>query len=127
MLLVSGRLNDPEVDREPDVRPWASQAAQDVYTEFSRHIEKLMDANDRLEPFIARAGETAVRLATLRAASRWGHACEVGTSDMEWGRNIADISAETMARDTIQNMAHETTHGQLPNKVINFKAESRVR
>jgi hypothetical protein len=52
------------VDPTPDVRPWASQAAQDVYTEFARHVEKLMDQNEKLEPFIARADEIAVRLAT---------------------------------------------------------------
>jgi hypothetical protein len=27
---------------------------------------------------------------------------------------------ETMARDAMQNMVHDTTHGQLRNKVINY-------
>jgi hypothetical protein len=39
---------------------------------------------------------------------------------MEWGRDIANVSVETMARDAMQNMVHDTTHGQLRNKVINF-------
>jgi hypothetical protein len=39
---------------------------------------------------------------------------------MEWGRDIASMSVETMTRDAMQNMAHDTTHGQLRNKVINF-------
>jgi hypothetical protein len=30
------------------------------------------------------------------------------------------MSVETMARDAIQNMVHDTTHGQLRNKIINF-------
>jgi hypothetical protein len=38
---------------------------------------------------------------------------------MKWGRDIANISVETMARDAMQNMVHDTTRGQLRNKVIN--------
>jgi flagellar basal body P-ring protein FlgI len=39
---------------------------------------------------------------------------------MEWGRDIANVSVETMARDAMQNMVQGTTHGELRNKVINF-------
>jgi hypothetical protein len=30
---------------------------------------------------------------------------------MEWGRDIANVSVETMARDAMQNMVHDTMHG----------------
>jgi hypothetical protein len=118
----TGRLNDPTVEPEPDIRPWAAGTpAEDVYNEYCRHIEKLMsDSDNKLEPFIARAGEIAVRLATIRAAGRWGHTCVVDTSDMEWGRDIANISVEMMARDALQNMVYDTSQGQLRNKVQNF-------
>jgi hypothetical protein len=46
--LGTSRLNDDNVDPKPDVRPCASQAAQDVYTEFARHIEKRMDSDHNL-------------------------------------------------------------------------------
>jgi hypothetical protein len=34
-------------------------------------------------------------------------------------RDRRNISVETMARDAMQNMVHDTTHGQLRNKVVN--------
>jgi hypothetical protein len=117
--LGASRLNHSTLDARPDVRPWASQAAQDVYTEYARHIEKRMDQDDNLEPFIARAGEIAVRLATIRAAGRWCHHAEVDVSDMEWGRDIANASVEMVAKDAAQNMVVEVSHGQLRNKILN--------
>jgi hypothetical protein len=36
------------------------------------------------------------------------------------GRDIANVSVETMARNAMQNMVHDTTHGQLRHKIINF-------
>jgi hypothetical protein len=115
----TGRLNDPTVEPEPDERPFASDAAEAVFEEYQAHIDKLMVKNEKLEPFIARAAEIAVRLATIRAAGRWGHTCQVDVSDMEWGRDIANYSTEMMASDALRNMVHDTTLGQLRNKVIN--------
>jgi hypothetical protein len=46
--LGESRLNHDTLDPTPDVRPGASQAAQDVYTEFARHIEKRMDQDQTL-------------------------------------------------------------------------------
>jgi Bifunctional DNA primase/polymerase, N-terminal/Protein of unknown function (DUF3987) len=118
--LGESRLNHDTLDPTPDVRPWASQAAQDVYTEFARYIEKRMDQDQNLEPFIARAGEIAVRLATIRAAGRWGHDATVDVSDMEWGRDIVKASIETVTREAAHNMVEEVSHGQLQNKILNF-------
>jgi hypothetical protein len=118
--LCTSRLNDVNVDATPDIRPWASQAAQDVYTEYARHIEKRMDQEPELEPFIARAGEIAVRLATIRAAGRWCHHAEVDASDMEWGRDVTNESIETVTKEAKHNMVEEVSHGQLQNKIINY-------
>ena len=118
--LCTSRLNDITVDATPDVRPWASQAAQDVYTEYARHIEQRMDKEPELEPFIARAGEIAVRLATIRAAGRWCHHAEVDVTDMEWGRDVVNESIETVTKEATHNMVKEVSPGQLQNKILNF-------
>jgi hypothetical protein len=68
---------------------------------------------------IARAGEIAVRLATIRAAGRWCYHAEVDVSDMEWGRDVVNESIETVTKEATNNMVEEVSHGQLQNKILN--------
>jgi hypothetical protein len=94
-------------------RPWASQAAQDVYTEYARHIEERMDQDHSA----CRRDRSAV--GTIRAAGRWCYHAEVDVSDMEWGRDVVNESIETVTKEATNNMVEEVSHGQLQNKMLN--------
>jgi hypothetical protein len=65
------------------------RAGQSLYADFERVHEDYMDAHPDLKPYIARAGEIAIRLATIRAAGRWGPDAGIDLSDMEWGAGIS--------------------------------------
>lgn len=112
------RLNDPTMDAKPDVLPWASDQARVSYMDFARSIERRMDKEPELEPFVARCGEIAVRLATIRAAGRWGPGATVDLGDIEWGIAVSSMSAEMVASDALKKMVVEMSHGQVANKVL---------
>lgn len=116
--LGTARLNDPSLDPDPDVLPWASDAALAVYTDLVRTVETEMDENPALEPFIARTAEMAVRLATICAAGRWARGAAVDADDMAWGRDIALASARMVASDAMSKMVVELTHGRMAVRAI---------
>ena len=116
--LGTAKLNDPNLDPEPDVIPWENDAALQTYRELSRHVEAEMDARPEVESFIARTAEIAVRLATIRAAGRLGRGATLAVADMEWGRDIALASADLMASDAAKHMIVEMSHGKLVNRIL---------
>src|SRR5262249_10426349 len=48
--------------------PWANKAAEKEYLDLARMVDDRIDQDPALRPFLARAAETAIRLATIRAA-----------------------------------------------------------
>lgn len=77
-------------------------------------LEKLKSDPDK-EPFYARTGEIAIRLATIHAVG-----CgrlEVEKEDMEWGSALAMWSAKNMARVTEGYMA-ENESQKMYNRVL---------
>ena len=83
------QINDPAVIITPDVLPWASQSALACYHDFERLRDERIDAEASLSPYVARAGEIAIRLATIRAAGHCGPGAQVDRDDIEWGINLA--------------------------------------
>lgn len=114
----TARLNDPNLDPEPEIIPWESDAAKKAYHDLEKHVHAEMDARPELEPFIARTAEIAVRLATIRAAGRLGRGATLAVQDMEWGRDIALTSAEMMAGDAAKHMIVEMSHGKIANRIL---------
>ena len=57
-----------------------------------------MLSRPELKPYIARVGEIAIRLATIRAAGCWGVGAGIDYSDMEWGVAVAWTAGLDLAR-----------------------------
>jgi hypothetical protein len=93
-LLSIGTTSAP---LEPEVLPWANNQALDAYKDFSRFVDDKGDKRPDIRDFISRCAETAIRLATIRAAGRWGRGATVDLSDMEWGAGIVWTAAQSMA------------------------------
>jgi hypothetical protein len=90
-------IGNPEMAHTPEVLDWASNA-EACYTDFVRMVERRRVAEDPgSAPYLARCVETSVRLATIRAAGRWGRGATVDLDDMEWGVGIAWKAANSLA------------------------------
>jgi hypothetical protein len=119
--LAAANLNNPNLNPEPDVRPWTSSAAEAAYREFSSSIEQRIDLEPGLKHFIGRSAEMAVRLATIRAAARWvgNYDFTVDLTDIRWGIELASASGHLLATEARERMTGDgMTHGQIVNKVI---------
>jgi hypothetical protein len=90
-------IGNPEAAHVPDVLPWASTRARDCYTDFGRMVESHTDEHPASTPYLARCVETGIRLAAIRAASRWGRGATVDLEDMEWGAGISWKTAKSLA------------------------------
>jgi hypothetical protein len=106
-------IGDPEVVHTPEVLPWASTGAEACYSDFARMVEQHTDEHPGSAPYLARCVETSIRLATIRAAGRWGRGAKVDLEDMEWGAGIAWLAANglaTIAQDhLVENERSEMT------------------
>jgi hypothetical protein len=91
------QIDNPETAFKPDVLSWASKQAQDVYREFEHMREQAMDHDPDIKAYVARAGEMGIRLATIRAAGRWGPGAQIDQSDMEWGTGLAWTAGQALA------------------------------
>jgi hypothetical protein len=90
-------IGDPEVVHVPEVMPWAGSGAEACFTDFARMVEDHIDEHPGSAPYIARCVETSIRLATIRAAGRWGRGAKVDLDDMEWGAGIAWTATHGLA------------------------------
>jgi hypothetical protein len=101
--MEESQLNDPQLDEKPHRLEWENDEAERVFDALCNHIEERMNADDDARHFLARTVEIAVRLATIRAAGRKSET--VGMKDMEWGRDIALICGEQLAKEAKARMA----------------------
>jgi hypothetical protein len=111
------QIDNPEIAFAPDVLPWANEQAAACYRDFERLRDEHMDDDPKLKPYIARAGEIAVRLATIRAAGRWALGASIDCSDMEWGVAIAWTAGQTLA-EAAMHSAPETERGIFSEKIV---------
>ena len=84
------------------------------WNDLSAEIKKIREDNSR-DPYYARTGEMAVRLATICALG-----CgrlEVHKEDMQWGRELAMWSARNMENAAVGYMA-ENENQKVYNRVI---------
>jgi hypothetical protein len=98
------RIDDPNARYQPDVLPWADRSAYECFREFERLMERQSDKRAELGDFYSRCPEMATRLATIRAAGRWGHRGGVDASDMEWGAGITGTAANALATSILGHM-----------------------
>lgn len=103
--LFAASLNQSDQDRSPAVVPWADEGAAKVYAQFGRYVEGRSDEDQISGAFLGRTVEMAQRIATIAALGREGALAQVSVADMEWGRDVALWSAETMIRGALEHMA----------------------
>ena len=96
------QIDNPAIAFEPDILPWATAQASVSYCEFERMRDKYMDSEPELRPYIARAGEIAIRLATIRAAGRWGPGASIDQSDMEWAVGVSWTASQALAKAAVE-------------------------
>jgi hypothetical protein len=119
--LAAANLNNTNLNPHPDVRPWASAAAETAYRDFSLSVLQRIDREPGLDHFIGRSAEIAVRLATIRAAGRWvgDYDFSVDLPDMQWGVDLASASGDMLCTEAREQMTgDELTHSQIVTKVI---------
>src|SRR5262249_49052131 len=100
---------NPSAKIQPDVLPWASQEANDCYAEFARVVEAHVDEHQGSGDYLARCAETAVRLATIRAAGRGGPRARGDPSDIRWGGGEAGEGGQSPGRGRARFPAAERT------------------
>jgi hypothetical protein len=116
---LRSRLNDFKCMPEPRQIMWANPKAHDAYYDFSNAVDDEREANPELDPYLSRAAEIGIRLATIRALGRWrSDDCAVDASDIEWGRDVAYTCAKRVGRQAAEAMVVEMNHGQIVNKII---------
>jgi hypothetical protein len=116
--LMTARLSDPEAHFEPSVLRWASSDAHECYRELLQWVEHELDDDMSKQAYLGRLAETAIRLATIRAAGRHqGPATRVDLSDMEWGAGIAHLAITAMMEQSADNLA-QTTRGMFVDRLI---------
>jgi hypothetical protein len=99
------QIGDPKAMHTPDILPWANPAAEACYMDFTKMVEAHIDEHSDTAPYLARCIETSIRLATIRAAGRWGRGASVDYSDMEWGAGIAWIATQAFATKAQDHLA----------------------
>lgn len=126
--LGTARLNDPNLDPEPELLPWDGDVTKRAFHDLEKHVEADMDARPEVASFIARTAEIALRLATIRAAGRLGRGAVIALEDVEWGREVAMASAELMAGDAAKHMIVEMSHGKIANRILELlRAKGRTK
>ena len=111
------QINDPKIEYPPDILPWASDAARAVFDDLVHGVERCTDEEPAMAPYIARCAEIAVRLATIRAAGRWGHGARVDAADMTWGAELAWKAGQAMA-DAVVDQVPDSERGIYLDKLL---------
>jgi hypothetical protein len=112
-------ISDPAAEHVPDVLSWASTGARDCYREFADAVEEHTEADPHMADFMARCAETAIRLATIRAAGRWGHGARIDVSDVEWGAGFAWTATQTLGAN-LREFMPENERSRIAGRIADF-------
>jgi hypothetical protein len=118
-LLMTARLSDPEARFDPRVLSWNDRDARDCYRELTQWVERELDDDMGKQAYLGRVAETAIRLATIRAAGRSGPRARVDLSDMEWGANIAHAAITAMMEQSANNLT-QTSRGMFVERLVHM-------
>ena len=113
------QIGNPSARIQPEILPWASEEANDCYAEFTRVVEDHVDEHQGSGAYLARCAETAVRLATIRAAGRWGRGARVDLSDIEWGVGVAWTAGQALA-EAAQDFLPQNERGEMTEKILAY-------
>src|SRR5262249_18630550 len=115
--LALASLNDPGTHFRPQVLPWATTEAHDCYRELVQWVERELSDDMSKQAYFGRIAETAVRLATIRAAGRAGSKACVDLEDMRWGADVASIAITGMMRQSV-GWLPQTVRGEFVDRLI---------
>jgi hypothetical protein len=115
--LTTARLNEPELHFNPQVLPWGDRGARDCYCDLMQWVERELDDDMSKQAYLGRMAETALRLATIRAAGRIGRAAMVELADMEWGAGLAHVAIIGMMGQSVNSLA-STPRGEFADRLI---------
>ena len=93
--------------------------ANDCYAEFTRVVEAHVDEHQGSEAYLARCAETAVRLATIRAAGRWGRGASIELGDIEWGVGVSWTAGQALAT-AAQDFLPQNERGEMTEKILAY-------
>jgi hypothetical protein len=115
------QIRNHEAVIAPDQLPWAGGRpggqVEGCYKDFTAMLKARMEDNPAIEPYLARCGETSIRLATIRAAGRWGYGASVDLSDMEWGVGIAWTAGQDLAAKAIDYLP-DNDRSEMAGKIM---------
>ena len=111
------QISNPKIEYPPDTLPWANAAARTVFEDLAGEVDRQTDNQPATAPYVARCAEIAVRLATIRAAGRWGHGAAIDASDMTWAAELAWKAGQAMA-DAIVDQVPQTDRGEFVDKLL---------
>jgi hypothetical protein len=98
---------------------WAGEPAEKEYLDFSRMVDDRIDQDPALRPFLARAAETSIRLATIRAAGRDFCDAAITNEDVHWGAGIAWNAGQQLYLGA-QGVTPATERGKWIERLINY-------
>ena len=113
------QIGNPNARLQPEILPWASEEAGNCYAEFTRLVEAHVDEHLGSGAYLARCAETAVRLATIRAAGRWGRGARVDLLDIEWGVGVAWTAGQALA-EAAQDFLPQNERGEMTEKILAY-------
>ena len=107
------------VEQRVTYLPWASPQAEQEFTDFTRMVDDYVEQQSHLHPYLMRAAETAIRLATIRAAGRSFQSAKVNIDDMRWGAGIAWQASYRLAM-AARALAEDTEYGRRCGKLTDY-------
>jgi hypothetical protein len=113
------QIGNPGARIQPEILPWANKEANDCYADFTRMVEDHVDEHQGSGAYLARCAETAVRLATIRAAGRWGRGARVDLSDIEWGVGMAWTAGQALA-EAAQDFLPQNERSEMADKILGY-------
>jgi hypothetical protein len=107
------------VEQQVTQLPWANKAAEKEYLDFTRMVDDRIDQDPALRPFFARTAETAIRLATIRAAGYRFRTATVTLEDVHWGAGIAWTAGQQLCFGA-QSVTPVTERNKWVDRLINY-------
>ena len=87
--------------------------------DFIRMVDGHMNLQSYLQSYFVRITETAIRLATIRAAGRSFRSAKISTEDVRWGAGIAWQAGQQLATGA-RNLGLDTERGRQITHFFNY-------
>jgi Protein of unknown function (DUF3987) len=117
--LELAQLTNPNMRFRPHVLSWETPEARACWQDLVKWIEAEVESDISKEEYFGRLAETAIRLATIRAAGRLGPDAKVSLLDMEWGAGLARAVVTLMMERSAESFA-QTARGEIAAKILAF-------